>query len=205
MEAKCYYCGLVLDVYGESPADSVSGYHHPMESVMDVPKTVSVNASGHAHGASPKEDGGTGYAPGDDPNYRYRGEEDVDARDINSMLHRTLRACEFYMHLHRDKGGWQDYRSDYCWESIFRNLHEAFKEDRIAGVMLEKASLEEAMSEEFGETWQAQKREAMAELVGIINHVAILLDIYYKDELEELTDWLPLRDQIVGKDQTNGS
>jgi hypothetical protein len=89
--------------------------------------------------------------------------------DIARMCRRTAKAMRFYMELHTDKGQWQERPQEVFIEGVLRNFHDFYKAYRLG-----------------------DEREMMAEGIGVINNMAMFLDVYAAGEMQEIQDWQPV-------------
>lgn len=97
----------------------------------------------------------------------------ADATKIWEFVGMLSRADEFYMELHRDKGGWQEYEASEAFVGLLRNLYEFFQA-----------------------IVKGDEREILAEGCGVRNHVGFIIDNMAREELEAIQDWLPVLERI---------
>lgn len=103
-----------------------------------------------------------------------RGTPLVLREDIAHMCKRTREAMQFYMELHADRQ-WKHQEEGAFIEAVLRNFHDFYKACR-----------------------ENNEREMLAEGIGMINHIAMFLDIYANDEMEKIQAWKPVLQRLRG-------
>lgn len=87
--------------------------------------------------------------------------------DTQKLLERCMNACAFYIELHRaEKQTWLDYDEKECLTGVYRNFSDFIQ----------------AIGDD-------NRREMLAEGIGIVNHIFFLLDLHCKEELDKVQDW----------------
>lgn len=95
--------------------------------------------------------------------------------DIDPNIDRIANAMRFYMHLHAWKG----------------SVYDSTDEEDLIGINRNYREFIEAVVKD-------DKREILAEGIGVINHTWFVISKLAGEELDDVQDWEALLDQVQG-------